>query len=153
MKRNLLFALMSALALVSALTVNLTGCKEEPEPVVDSLTCKIGSVLFKADKSLTGTVDQGILIINGVNLAGDTLRMLLQDQQPGTYPIKNIQNIMVYKKNGTTYLPLNSADAALTILSNDVSVKLITGTFYYTADDGAGNSLLITNGNFRCTYQ
>ncbi len=142
-----------AVVLLIAGTFSFVGCKEEPAPIVDSLTCKLDGIAWKATKSLTAEKDQDLLIINGVNAASDTLRILLKDQQAGTWPIKNIQNICILKKNGATYVPLNSADAALTITSHDTAGKLIAGSFYYTADDGAGNWVVVTGGSFRCTYQ
>ncbi|HRZ43186.1 MAG TPA: DUF6252 family protein [Bacteroidales bacterium] len=150
-KRRIFIGAAGAMVVLAGMMA-MTGCKEEPVPEVDFLKCKIEGVAWEANKSLSANMDQGILILNGVNAANDTLRFLMQDHQPGTWPVKNIQNIIVYLKNGKTYVPLNSADAALTITSHDAAAKVVKGTFYYTADDGAGNWLVITGGEFRCTY-
>lgn len=141
-------ALFSLLILLTAI-----ACEEEPVPVADHLTCNIEGVSWKAGKSLTGTYDNGNIILNGISTTLDTLRLLIQDQQTGTYPIKNTRNICIYKKAGITYIPLNSAEAALTITSHDTVGKIIEGTFYYTADGGSGNWLVVTAGSFKSAYQ
>lgn len=153
MTKRLISGTLATILIVLTLSVAVTGCKEEPIPEVDFLKCKIDGVTWEANKSLSGNMDQGILIMNGTDAANDTLRFLIQDHQVGTWPVKNIQNIIVYKKSGKTYVPLNSADAALAITSHDATTKIVKGTFYYTADDGAGNWLVVTGGEFRCTYQ
>lgn len=136
------------------ITIAFAGCSDEYTlEVAEKLTCKVDGVEFNATKSFTAEMISGTIIINGVNNSNDTLRLLIQDQEPGVYPIKNIQNICIFKTKGQTYVPLNSADASLIILHHDTANRLIEGGFYYTADNTTGDWLEITDGYFRTTYQ
>jgi len=127
-------------------------CDKEPEVVPDHLKCRIDGVSWDASQSLTGELNGGLIILNGVSGKGDTLRMLIQDQQPGTYPIKNISNITLLKTGGKTYLPLNSADGFLTITSHLQEDAVIEGSFYLTVDGGQGDWKEISEGKFKVSY-
>jgi hypothetical protein len=127
-------------------------CDKEPEVEPDHFRCRIDGVTWDAGNSLTGEVNEGLIILNGVSGKGDTLRMLIQDQLPGTYPIKNISNITILKTGGKTYLPLNSADGFLTITRHSQEDALIEGSFYLTVDAGQGDWKEITDGKFKVTY-
>jgi hypothetical protein len=135
-----------------ALTLT-SSCGKDPEPDPFLLQCKIEGINWSASKSLTGEFNSGLIIVNGVSQGNDTLRLLIKDTQPGSYPIKNISNIFILKKGSETYLPLNSADGTLVISAHDEANKLIEGSFHYTADGGTGNWLVITDGKFKTTYQ
>ncbi|MFO7722344.1 MAG: DUF6252 family protein [Bacteroidales bacterium] len=130
-----------------------TACEKEPEPEPYHLQCKIEGVSWSAAKSITGELNNGIIIVNGVNQGNDTLRMLIKDTQPGSYPIKNISNICILKKGSETFIPLNSAEGTLVITAHDEAKRVIEGTFHYTADGGSGNWLVITDGKFKSSYQ
>jgi hypothetical protein len=141
------------LIVFSAALILATSCDKEPEPDPYVLQCKIEGVSWNAARSLTGELNNGLIIVNGVNNINDTLRLLIKDNQPGSYPIKNISNICILKKDGNTYVPLNSAEGTLVITKHDEAARLIEGTFHYTADGGSGNWLVITDGRFRTNYQ
>ncbi len=128
----------------------LWSCDKEPEVEADFLQCNVDGVNWQATQSLTGNVQQDMIIVNGVCAKGDTLRMLIQDHEPGTHLIKNIRNITLLKTEGKTYVPLNSADGYLTVTEHDESV--IKGTFYLTVDAGQGDWKEITGGGFKVTY-
>ncbi len=132
----------------------ISACKDEPEPepIPDFMKCKIQNVEWKASKSLTAEQNTGIIILNGISHSNDTLRLLISDHTPGTWPIKNIQNITILKTEGKTFVPLNSADGFLTIKSHDTVSKIIEGTFYLTVDAGGGDWKEITDGSFKITY-
>lgn len=140
---------------ILGLSLLILSCtkEEEPEPIPDFLQCKIDGTDWKALKSLTGENNNGIIIINGVSHSDDTLRMLIADQESGTYPIKNTHNITILKTQGKTYVPLNSADGFLTIKTHDTGLKVIEGSFYFTADAGGGDWKEITGGSFKTVYQ
>ena len=148
------FSLFLSVFFLTAASLFLAACgKDEPEPDPYHLQCKIEGAQWTATKSVSGEYNSGTIIVNGVSQSDDTLRLLIQDQAPGSYPIKNISNICILKKDGTTYLPLNSADGELVILAHDEVNKVIEGSFHYTADGGAGNWLVITDGKFKAAYQ
>ena len=146
---KLLFTVILGLSLL------ILACtkEEEPEPIPDFLQCKIDGTVWKALKSLSGEYNSGIIIINGISHSNDTLRILIADQDQGTYPIKNIHNITIFKTQGKTYVPLNSADGYLTIKTHDTALKVIEGSFYLTADAGGGDWKEITDGSFKTVYQ
>ncbi len=147
------FALIIASSMM-AFAFLFSGCDKEPEPLpeIDHLRCKIENILWESNLALTGEQHSGVIILNGINTTQDTLRLLIENLEPGSYPIKNTSNIIIYKKGGVTYLPLNSDESELSITVHDVAAKRIEGTFYYTAVDGSGNRLKVKDGKFRTTY-
>ncbi len=143
-------AFLTTLILIS-FAFSFFACDKEPEEPVDFLSCRIDGKGWKSDNTLYGERNGNMIIVEGVS-GNDTLRMLLQDQSPGTYPIKNTSNITILKTGGKTYIPLNSADGFLTINRHNESEKTIEGTFYLTVDAGQGDWKEITDGAFRASY-
>lgn len=128
------------------------SCDKEPQVVEDFMKCTVDGKAWSASSSVFGSVNQNLLVLNGVNLAGDTLRLLIQDQQTGTWPVKSTQNVTILKTAGKIYIPLNSADGFLTITKHDLGAKVIEGTFYLTLDGGQGDWKEVTGGSFKTTY-
>ena len=147
-KRGLLFVLIAVAA------VTFIACDDDSEPVpLEELSCKVEGVKWNATKSLTAEMNNGVVILTGVNNNNDTLRLLIQDHEPGIHPVKNIQNIIVYKSQDITYLPLNSAEASLIVVDHDVVAKYIWGGFFYTGISGTGDRVEISDGVFRFFYK
>jgi hypothetical protein len=140
-------------ALLIGTVLLFTACDKEPEEVADFLRCSLDGKVWTASSAIQGSVADPLIILNGINQQGDTLRMLIQDQQPGTFPVKNTQNVTILKTAGKTYIPLNSADGYLTISKHNTGNKTIEGTFYLTLDGGQGDWKELTEGSFKVTYQ
>lgn len=139
--------------MVVAISLTLSACDDDSEPVpLEELSCKVESVVWNATSYLTAEMNNGVVIITGVNNNNDTLRLLIQDHEPGVHPVKNIQNIIVYKTQDITYLPLNSAEASLIVVDHDVVAKYIWGGFFYTGISGTGDRVEISDGVFRVYY-
>jgi hypothetical protein len=151
---NIKVTMLRHLILLSlAVVLVFVGCNKDPEPIPDFLQCTIDGSAWSATKSIPGEMNSGTIIVNGINATNDTLRILIQDHAVGTWPIKNIQNITIYKAEGKTFIPLNSADGFLTIKAHDTVNKLIEGSFYLTVDAGGGDWKVITGGSFKTVYQ
>jgi hypothetical protein len=137
--------------LLFAFVIQFFACDKTPEEPVDFLSCQIEGKQWNSDNRMSAEINGQLIIIEGVS-GNDSLRMMLQDHDPGTYPIKNTSNVTILKTGGKTYIPLNSADGFLTVARHSESEKVIEGSFYLTVDAGQGDWKEITEGAFRATY-
>lgn len=135
------------------IAVTLSACTDDSDPVpLEEFSCKVEGVSWNAMQSFTAEINNGVVIVNGVSNNNDTLILLIQDHEPGVHPVKNTQNIIVYKSQDETYLPLNSAEANLIVVEHDEVAKWIWGGFFYTGINVTGERVEITDGVFRVFY-
>jgi len=140
-------------ATLTFVIVLFSSCDKEPAEVKDFLRCALDGKAWTASAAVYGSMADPLIVLDGITSQGDTMRLLIQDQQPGTYPVKNTRNVTILKTAGKTYIPLNSADGGLTISKHDAVAKLIEGTFFLTLDGGQGDWKELTDGSFKVKYQ
>lgn len=149
MKKKILYTLLIASVCCSCKK------KEEPDPCLVngySLTMKAGSADWCANTTLFA--DQAVVMtINGINADGSSLTLELDDTQPGTYPIKEDKNHVLYtSKLADGYESTNDNPGSLTIQSNDASTNKIKGTFTATVRSPISGNLVLSDGAFTLFY-
>jgi hypothetical protein len=99
--------------------------------------------------------------VNGVSTVQNqkkTIFFFTQYNTPGTYLLDNVNNVFMYDDDGDTanggYYAQNVNPGTLKITEFDGSAKRIAGEFYGKLYNmGRTDSILITDGKFRLTFQ
>lgn len=157
-RNHIMTKFVTGLLLISALA---SGCskKKDEQPAVDN--CLLNNYYLKADISGASWcantslfADYAIVMtINGISSNGATLTLELDDVSPGTYPIKQDRNHILYTSSlGVGYESTNDNPGSLTILSNDTSSNIINGSFNATLRSPVSGNISVANGTFKLFY-
>lgn len=156
MKNNLLF--------LSIIMLTIAGCKKDEKPTTTNTPVECSSILpnklsgkidgqsWCADQTCFG--DQAIIMtINGINSNGSTLTLELDDFTPGTYPINQDQNHILYTSSiAMAFESTNSNPGTLVISSNDTTTNLIKGTINTSLQNPLGGNTTLSEGSFSIYY-
>ncbi len=143
------------------------GCKKtvevinsiQPPPTVEctsvlpnKLSAKFGELVWCADQTCFG--DQAIIMtINGINSNGSSLTIELDDFSPGTYPINQDQNhVLFINAYGFAYESTNNYAGTLVISSNDTIANLIKGRINTSLISPVYGSTTLSEGSFSIYY-
>ncbi|HQV01264.1 MAG TPA: DUF6252 family protein, partial [Bacteroidia bacterium] len=121
------------LVLFLVIAMGFMGCNKDSEtPIKYFLKANIYGATWEANTSLFA--DQAIVLtVNGMKSDGSTLTMEINDVTPGTYPITNDRNHILYTSQlADAFESKNALPGSLVIISNDVSKNIIKGTFQVT---------------------
>ncbi len=146
---------------IALLMFIIGGCKkekEQPAPVSiecssilpNKLSAKIGTQSWCADQTCFGDLAI-IMTINGLNGNASNLTLELDDFTPGTYPINQDRNHIVYI-GFDGYESTDDNPGTLVIQSNDTSTNLIKGTFNVTLKSAISGNLSASDGKFSVYY-
>ncbi|HQW23752.1 MAG TPA: DUF6252 family protein [Bacteroidia bacterium] len=154
----------SKLFSLALLILIIAGCKKEDEtstPIApvgcssilpNKLSVKVDGQSWCADQTCFGDLAI-VMTINGINSNGSTLTLELDDFTPGTYPINQDQNHILYTSSlAMAYESTNSNAGTLVITSNDTTSNLIKGTINSTLHNPLGGDVALTEGTFSIYY-
>lgn len=113
--------------------------------VADEFTARINTIIYNPTV-ISSSVSSGILVVSG-NTADRAMSIIMpEDVAPGTYDITIDGN---YTATYTTPGGVsNATTGSLTIVSNDVADRRITGDFIFDTPDG----FMVTDGQFSVDY-
>ncbi len=154
----------SKLFSLALLILIIAGCKKEDEtstPIApvgcssilpNKLSVKVDGQSWCADQTCFGDLAI-VMTINGINSNGSTLTLELDDFTPGTYPINQDQNHILYTSSlAMAYESTNSNAGTLVITSNDTTSNLIKGTINTTLQNPIGGTATLSEGAFSVYY-
>lgn len=150
-----------ALTSVLIISVLIAGCSKKKDDTPGSVNCLLNNYYLKADISglawcanTTLFADYAIVMtINGISSNGASLTLELDDVLPGTYPIKQDRNHILYTSPmGAGYESTNDNPGSLTIISNDTANNIINGSFNVTLRSPIAGNVSVSNGTFKLFY-
>ncbi len=148
--KNIILTLLAVSLLV------ISSCKKDEnqsDPVISYyLQATIDGQIWKADATLFA--DKAIVMtISGLNQQGSSLTLELDDFTPGTYPIKNSRNHILYTSQmADAFESTDGNPGTLVIVSNDEAKNLLKGTFTFTGQSPLTGNKTISNGSFEVYY-
>ncbi len=145
-----------------ALSAFIFSCKKENEPttptttnsctsiIPNKLSAKVSGVTWCADQSCFADLGT-IMTINGLNGAGSSLTLELDDFMPGTYPITLDRNHVLYT-GIDAYESTNALPGSVTITSNDTVSNVLKGSFSVSVKGPISGTVSISEGQISVYY-
>lgn len=93
------------------------------------LQATVDNASFCASLQLTAVGDGSSLIVTGVNAAGTTLVLQVDDVLPGVHPITAASNGILYMQAGVSYTVASGTEGQFTVLVHDTATHRFEGSF------------------------
>ena len=147
-------------------TAVLAGCSKdddenEPEnnnPTTGAMTLKAGGTDWSASLAVVATNEGGVLTVTGSDSNAHQCQLIISNPSgTGTYPLGGA---ITNQSNGRWTVGLGQNDTYMTMLGQgsgtveitELSSTSVKGTFSFTAKNGAGEEVSITNGSFNAAF-
>ena len=89
----------------------------------------VGDASFCATLQLSAVGDGSSVIVTGVDMAGTTLMLQVDDPAPGVHPITEAANAVLCLQAGATFTVAPGTEGQLTVLAHDTAAHRFTGNF------------------------
>ncbi len=131
---------------------SLSGCTVLNRAMYNHIRANVNTALFSTT-AVEGTSVAGKITIAGSTTTGSQAMTIIVPAsiQPGTYKLASTGIYMIQYKagNNTVY---SASTGELVIISHDLKLKKINGTFSFKGLDLKSASVDVTNGNFTVSY-
>jgi hypothetical protein len=151
---------------ILVILLTLSACAKAGKEVAEELgivptTCgtdgarmeaTVGDGSFCADGQIIAVSDGSTAMVTGIGLLGNTLSLQLDTLDPGTYPITEAQNAILFMSLGTPYVTTGDLPGTLAIEAHDPVVRRIKATFNVNLRNEMSGAARPVSGSIDVTY-